>query len=616
MVFVQIFVILGCYLAGKFFPEKVTRFTSDFPRYFDIIQTILVSGLFTGVILKYQNRIYENEKNKAEAATRAKANFLANISHELRTPLNAIIGLGELELQKKLPEDTAVTLEKIYTSGRTLLSIINDLLDISKIESGSFELIPVEYQTPSLINDTINLNVVRIKSKPIDFIVDIDENFPFKLFGDELRIRQILNNLLSNAFKYTKEGKVRLKIRSEAFEEGKIWFVCTVEDTGIGIHEEDIEKLFTIYNQVDTKTNRHIEGTGLGLSICKNLVHLMGGSISVQSEYGKGSAFTVRFVQPLVDAAPIGPELSGDLAKFRFAAGKLERWKSFINPMPYGKILIVDDVAINLDVAKGMMLPYGIAIDCAESGREAIRLITEEKVKYDVVFMDHMMPLMDGIEAVRIIRNEIGSDYARTVPIIALTANALIGNDKMFFENGFQDYLTKPIDMAKLNTLLNKWVRNREKEEAPEWAALIKKMREEDAGESVPASAEDAAAKAPVPASGPLIPGLDFAGGLKRLGNREAAYIRILGSFSSGIPVLLDKIRDFKPEALGDYTITVHGIKGTCYGICADDAGRRAEELERAARNGDIEVILEKNNGFISQMEKLTADIAAYLASR
>jgi signal transduction histidine kinase/CheY-like chemotaxis protein len=616
---VQIIVILACYITGKFFPETVVHFRSDFPRYIDIIQTILVSGIFIGMLAKYQNRIYETEKNKAEAATRAKADFLANVSHEIRTPLNAIIGLGEIELHKKLPADTVSNLEKIYGSGMILLSIINDLLDISKIESSRFELVPIEYQIPSLINDTVHLNIVRIRSKPINFLLDIDKNLPFGLFGDELRIRQIFNNLLSNAFKYTREGEVWLRIRSETFEEGKVWLICTVEDTGIGIREEDIEKLFTVYNQVDAKSNRHIEGTGLGLSICKNLAELMGGSISVRSEYGKGSAFTVRFAQQLVDATPIGPEVAGDLAKFHFTAEKLERWKSIANPMPYGRVLIVDDVATNLDVAKGMMTPYGLTIDCVESGQEAVRIITEGTVKYDVVFMDHMMPVMDGIEAVRIIRNEIGSDYARTVPIIALTANALIGNDKMFLENGFQDYLTKPIDMAKLDIILNKWVRNREKEESPTWTALIKKMREEsNAGDSAEKTAAGPAAAetAPAAVSDSPIPGVDFAAGLKRMGNREAAYIRVLGSFSSAMPALLDKIRTLKTESLGDYTITVHGIKGACYGICADDAGRQAEALEMAAKNEDLEVILAKNSGFILQMEKLTADIGNYLASR
>jgi signal transduction histidine kinase len=232
MVVIHIIIILSCYLIEKFNPHLIIPFTADFQKYVDNIQTILVSGLLIGMVIKYQIRIYENEKNKAEAATRAKADFLANVSHEIRTPLNAIIGLGELELRKNLERESYNNLEKIHNSGMILLSIINDLLDISKIESGHFELIPVDYQTASLINDTVNLNAVRIGSKPIVFQLLIDENLPSLLHGDELRVRQILNNLLSNAFKYTKEGTVTLDISFEEIQETgpekNIWLICRV----------------------------------------------------------------------------------------------------------------------------------------------------------------------------------------------------------------------------------------------------------------------------------------------------------------------------------------------------------------------------------------------------
>ncbi|MDR2478767.1 MAG: response regulator [Treponema sp.] len=628
MLFSHLAIMTGCYLLGKYFPHMVTPFKSDFSRYLDIIHTIIVSGMLTGFLLKYQNQIYELEKAKAEAASRAKADFLANVSHEIRTPMNAIIGLGELELDKNLPADTLLNLDKMHNSAMSLLSIINDLLDISKIESGHFELIQAEYQTPSFISDTANLNMVRIGSKPIVFSLDIDENLPFRLYGDELRFRQILNNLLSNAFKYTKEGTVILKMRCEPFpcpggavppayspEEPaeKICLVCSVADTGMGIRKDDLNKLFSLYKQIDAESHRHIEGTGLGLSICKNMTELMGGTVSVQSEFGKGSVFTVRIPQGIVDQTPVGRDMATSLAKFKFTAQKRERRKNILNPMPYGKVLVVDDVPTNLDVAKGMMMPYGLAIDCVASGMDAIRKIREAKTIYDAVFMDHMMPEMDGMEAVRIIRNEINSEYARTVPVIALTANALIGNDKLFMENGFQDFLTKPIDMVKLDAALNKWVRNREKERLPEWAAVIEKMKSGSGAENAPAKQTASSGGTDAPPANPIA-GLDFVGGLKRMGNREAAYIRVLASYAAGMPALLEKVRAFSPETIEDYTITVHGIKGSSYGICADEAGRQAEALEMAAKSGDIETIAAKNSGFIALAEKLVEDIGKYLA--
>jgi CheY-like chemotaxis protein/anti-sigma regulatory factor (Ser/Thr protein kinase) len=522
------------------------------------------------------------------------------MSHEIRTPLNAIIGLSEIQLQKGLPEDTRADLEKIHSSGSILLGIINDILDISKIEAGNFELIPVAYDTPSLINDTVQLNIVRIGSKAIAFKLNIDETIPGRLLGDELRVKQILNNILSNAFKYTLEGTVTLQVRWERRGEDA-FLIFTIKDTGIGIRKEDMEKLFSEYSQLDTRTNRKIEGTGLGLSITKNLVEMMGGAISVESEYGRGSTFTVEIRQGIVDDRPIGPDVAANLQSFRFIETRTNRGRNLLRTrMSYGRILVVDDVMTNLDVARGLLLPYGLTIDCVQSGPEAIEKIRSAAVKYDVIFMDHMMPVMDGVEAVRIIRKEIGTDYARTVPIIALTANALAGNEEMFQEAGFDAFLAKPIDIMRLDMLLNQWVRDKQSEETL-WKAEEDQETRSDAGEAAGSLWEGVEAA-----------GLDLREGLARYGQAEI-YLEILRSYKTHTPELLERLRSLSRETLGDYAVTVHGIKGASYGICAGEVGARAEELEAAAKAGDYEGVERDNGGFIEKAEALLGRIGELL---
>ncbi|MDR3325285.1 MAG: response regulator, partial [Spirochaetaceae bacterium] len=473
--------------------------------------------------IKVQNARLGKLKKAAETASEAKSNFLANMSHEMRTPLNAIIGLSELELgSDELSEETNNNIEKIYGSGMTLLGIINDILDISKIESGKFDLISVEYDVPSLINDTVTLNAVRIGSKPIEFRLHIDENLPVRLFGDELRVKQIFNNLLSNAFKYTEKGAVDWHLSSQTDGEA-VWITSVVTDTGIGIRQEDVPKLFNDYNQVDTKSNRRIEGTGLGLSITKKMVELMGGVISVQSEYGKGSAFTVRFLQGAVNADVIGKETAGNLAEFRYFVRQRSKNERLVRAyIPYATVLVVDDVTTNLDVAKGMMKPYGMIVDSATSGPAAIALVRKGEPRYRAIFMDHMMPGMDGVEATRIIREEIGTDYAKTVPIIAFTANALVGNEELFLRHGFHAFLTKPIDIMRLDLVINDFVRDKQREKALNLAP-----KPTESGER---SREYRLLK------GKSIPGLNITKGLNRFNDNAESYLAILRSYANNTP--------------------------------------------------------------------------------
>ena len=538
-------------------------------------------------------------RNTAETASASKTRFLANMSHEMRTPLNAIIGLSELELgSAKLQGDSFTNVEKIYTAGMTLLGIINDLLDISKIESGKLLMIPVVYDVPSMINDTVNLNVVRIGSKPVQFRLYVDKDMPSKLKGDELRIKQVFNNLLSNAFKYTDSGFVDWHI-SSVREGERFKVVSTIRDTGIGIHKDDQEKLFKDYYQANLKANYYLEGTGLGLSITKNLVKLMGGTIKFESEYRKGSSFTVEFYQEPVNEEKIGEEAAEHLSRFRFSAQRRSRNQRLLRAdMSYATVLVVDDVVSNLDVARGMLKPYKIGVECVTSGKEAINRILNGKIHYDAIFMDHMMPGMDGIQATRIIREEINNEYAKKVPIIALTANALLGNDALFLENGFQAYLSKPIDIIRLDQILNQWVRDKE--------------REKELQQKIPQTNPEDANNANVQIKKYEIPGVNTAEALARFDDDEEIYFQVLKSFITYNPKQIETLKT-AGEDHEAYRLAAHSMKGSSRNIGAEDLGNQAERLEKAAINDDWDYIEAVNGDFIKAAEKIISDVNSFL---
>ncbi|MBQ3516793.1 MAG: response regulator [Lachnospiraceae bacterium] len=388
-------------------------------------------------------------REKAEAANRAKSNFLANMSHEIRTPMNAIVGMSELLIEESHGRKIQEYAYDIKTAAINLLAIINDILDFSKVEAGKMELVEEEYSPMEQIQDTVNLVKLAAKQKGIAFEVDIADGLPSKLYGDPGRIRQILVNIINNAIKFTKEGSVALKISGEVKEKDQFDLKFVVKDTGIGIKEEDLEAIFESFRQLDMNRNRQSEGTGLGLAITKQLVSLMDGDIQVESEYGKGTCFTVHIKQRIVEMGTFTEEKVSQKTENRQTENNEEFTASGYS------VLLVDDNTMNRKVAAAMLKKYGFKMAEADSGQAAIERV--KRVAYDLILMDHMMPETDGVEATRIIRNECGENGKNAV-IIALTANALQGAKEMYLENGFDDFLSKPFDRNQLHTLLTKWV--------------------------------------------------------------------------------------------------------------------------------------------------------------
>lgn len=386
-------------------------------------------------------------KERAESADRAKSSFLANMSHEIRTPMNAISGMSEFIIRDTTDSFARENAMLIKSSAQSLLAIINDILDFSKIEAGKMDIINMPYQMSSIINDVITMINIRLQDTDVELILDVDENIPYSLIGDEIRIKQVLVNLLGNAIKFTHNGYIKVKMWFEKLpEEGYIKIFSCVEDTGCGIKPTDLVKLFSSFEQVDTKRNRSVEGTGLGLAISKRLCRSMGGDITVDSIYGKGSIFTWTIVNKVDDWKPMG--------KINKEANQLQRKLfQYTFTADMANVLIVDDNRVNLKVAEGMLMPYKIKTTCVESGAEALNLLST--TKYDIVFLDHMMPVMDGVECMYKIREMPGQ---HDTVVIALTANAISGMREQYLEYGFQGFLAKPIDVKALDECLRQFL--------------------------------------------------------------------------------------------------------------------------------------------------------------
>lgn len=407
-------------------------------KYRDVIGYVVVIEDFTDIV---------EAKQRADDANKAKSVFLANMSHEIRTPLNAILGMDELILREKpggVIEEYAVSIKQ---AGDTLLGIISDILDLSKVESGKMSLSEDKYKTAQLLRDVIHIVIYKIEEKGLEFETDLQEDVPELLYGDGLRVKQIVTNLLNNAVKYTAKGKITLCLSWEQKDKENIWLEFKVKDTGSGIHKEDMDRIFTSFERLEEEKNKEIEGSGLGLSITWNLTELMGGNLHVESEYGVGTVFTVRLPQRIASYRPMGMlEMEG------VSRGYIKE-NRFI--APEARILIVDDTLVNLRIIRELLRRTEVRSDLATNGQDALDMI--KKKSYNMIFMDHVMPLLDGIETLQRIRQTAEGANAE-IPVIAMTANAVIGSREFYIKNGFTDYLAKPIDGEKLENMIEKYL--------------------------------------------------------------------------------------------------------------------------------------------------------------
>lgn len=559
-----------------------------------IFMSLIVAEIVNSLITEQNHRLLDalrkekRSQQEAETANMAKSSFLANMSHEIRTPINAILGMNEMILREEKDPAIRGYAGNIQASGNSLLSIVSDVIDISKIESGKLEIIPVDYEVNSLISDCCNMAAGRAKAKELELLVECADNVPMKLCGDETHIRQIIMNLLTNAVKYTEKGTVKL-IVSGRFTDGGFVLKVDVSDTGIGIAEENLPQLFTQFQRFDLQRNRNIEGTGLGLSIVKRLCDLMSGTITARSVLGSGSTFTVELPQKVVDSTPCGG------VNLNYSAGAEHEYHHSFEA-PEAKILAVDDLPVNLLVIANLLKETRIKIDTAGSGRECLDKCSQQK--YDLILMDHMMPEMDGVLTFEKLHGDKSSPNFET-PVIMLTANALAGMREQYMDVGFADYVSKPVRGAKLEEAIRR--------NLPE--SLIK-----------PASPEIPAEAVSTEPSGFA----DICGAVPEL-NVNAALQYCCGSAE----LLNDLLHDFtendhfsdlkaafEEKRWEDYRRHAHSLKSTSLMIGLTGLSERARASELALKGGCTEFAELNHDSLIEEYSALLGKIKDYLKDK
>ncbi len=561
---------------------------------FGLLMLLVMIGAFylsRALVKARESDELRKAKAIAEEASRAKGHFLANMSHEIRTPINAILGMNEMILRESDDESILAYSDNIKAAGNVLLSLINDILDFSKIESGKIDIVPVNYDLSALLGDLMNMIYARAEQKGLLLKADFDRNTPKLLYGDEIRIKQVITNLLTNAVKYTEKGSVTFTVSFEKSEEEKdiVFLKVSVKDTGIGIREEDMDKLFGEFERIEESRNRYVEGAGLGMSITKSMLDMMGSALEVESVYGQGSSFAFKLKQKVIGWEPLG-----DYAfSYREKLLTHQKYKESFTA-PDARILVVDDNYMNLVVFNGLVKQTLIKVDTAEDGDAGLALA--QTTKYDIIFLDHMMPGKDGIETLKELKGQENGLNVST-PIVCLTANAISGSRDAYISEGFDDYLTKPIDTDKLEEILCLYL--------PE-----EKVRKNLMSEEPKTSEDDGAALPPElkKLSGQGF--IDVKEGIRNSGSVKA-YMPVLRIFYTSIAEKEEELQRFYAEEdIQNYTIKVHALKSSARIIGATGFSEKAQKLEDAGKRGDIAYIKENHEAFIAEFKSFAEPLS------